>query len=1195
MENLLLYSYINDIANRLCEPNIYGFASVMIGAGFSKNAKNLGDQSVSPPDWSQLAGIMFDELYPENIYEDKEKRLEQKIIECHGNNVLTLAQKYEVTFDRIKLNNLIEKSIADDMYVPDELHKKLLELNWNDVFTTNYDTLLERAINQILVKKNYKVVYSQNDLPGSVRPRILKLHGSIGHSENYIITEEDYRTYPTKYTTFVNTVQQSMLETRLCLMGFSGDDPNFLNWLGWLRDNMGENCPKIYLCGLFDNMDPAEIKLLENRSISVVDISSLADKESKNKYYDSYNKFFNILKEKSLYKKKSIIEKKIYSEVSIQSDLKDLRTYYEEMLSYCDKLIEEINMYVCVPKELEKKISQYIKNQLNAVLYDNERLDEKRFELIGKLCYILKRVNTIIYDNHIKKLTEILALYTKDEKRNLCAYFNIIIYLLVLYRIDDNIDEYKKYIDEIHRIENNLSFEMKNEYCIEYSKYLISKLNYEVAEQYIEKISLDIRYEYSLKKACLLGQINKNEKALEILKKCAANLAQEKYSEDKMASLIGYANLSARAIVGYNKDMDSFSDKDYYKNNYNCREIVLKSKEDIVEQCFGEVSKENSTTASFNPNTYTRHFSVGNTDYEKKLEVSFRYILLQDLLCLPIYKDHKNSIKKSIEVIDDTSKSPLWKWIYIARLNDENIIDSYFTRERIYATKLKYVEKFFHDIMRLWKSLSHKCPLYIVEKILSEKTIIDVLSRILVVLDDNRIADFIHILAEISVVCLNSDNNIIFKSIERLKYIVNSNILEMCLDDIFIKFSSRYYIGSYFFEDINYKKINISNTKLYVDNIIKELKNDNMEIRDNAISKVILLNKIENLQVYSEEIADAIWDKVDKNGMPCSKLYLPIVWKNIPHPKNIDFEKLYRKYLLNPNLTRSVCNDTIKPYIFNDEEVYSYLICFNNMTHINGTKGNGVKLESSELLTILNYLYEYVDNEKKRLEGRYDFLGIKTTTKDTFRVIGRLIAFIYLEGNATDKWSEELEEKILQFKKVYKSMSMNLIELDKIKKLRNESIVFDEFENLILSGEKDDICTAFIVLYSMLKVFKNETESSYFKKNLIDFIKKIPYMSTDIANEILIQMTIILRIPIFLEGEQQKVIFKTFDKCYSIYYKEVNNKGKISLNSMYSLSKTLYFYYSWLIENSITPDSEFEKLKSKLKQNKLNEIKSMWN
>ena len=72
-----------------------------------------------------------------------------------------------------------------------------------------------------------------------MRPRIAKLHGSFPSNRPFIFTEEDYRTYPRRFAAFVNLVQQSMMENVFCLLGFSGDDPNFLYWTGWVRDHLG--------------------------------------------------------------------------------------------------------------------------------------------------------------------------------------------------------------------------------------------------------------------------------------------------------------------------------------------------------------------------------------------------------------------------------------------------------------------------------------------------------------------------------------------------------------------------------------------------------------------------------------------------------------------------------------------------------------------------------------------------------------------------------------------------------------------------------------------------------------------------------------------------------------------------------------------------------------------------------------------
>ena len=80
MDNNTVYSYIKDIAQRLKNPRKYGDVSIMVGAGFSKNAQSKGIDGVEPPNWSELAKRMYDELYPEPIKEkDKEKWRIQRI------------------------------------------------------------------------------------------------------------------------------------------------------------------------------------------------------------------------------------------------------------------------------------------------------------------------------------------------------------------------------------------------------------------------------------------------------------------------------------------------------------------------------------------------------------------------------------------------------------------------------------------------------------------------------------------------------------------------------------------------------------------------------------------------------------------------------------------------------------------------------------------------------------------------------------------------------------------------------------------------------------------------------------------------------------------------------------------------------------------------------------------------------------
>lgn len=86
--------------------------------------------------------------------EKQNKEWEKKrIIKTAGKNVTKLAEEYIVNFDRNKMNHLIENTIADDLFIPGDVHKKLVKQKWADIFTTNYDTLLERAENLIFREK----------------------------------------------------------------------------------------------------------------------------------------------------------------------------------------------------------------------------------------------------------------------------------------------------------------------------------------------------------------------------------------------------------------------------------------------------------------------------------------------------------------------------------------------------------------------------------------------------------------------------------------------------------------------------------------------------------------------------------------------------------------------------------------------------------------------------------------------------------------------------------------------------------------------------------------------------------------------------------------------------------------------------------------------------------------------------------
>ena len=258
-------SHVNRVRDALWEP-AQG-AAVMVGAGFSRNAISKRQSGQVPPTWKSLAKSMHERLYPRCKPETEDSSGD---IPLATSEALRLAQEFEAAFGRPALHRHLRELVSDSDFAPGNPHRQLLELRWRDVFTTNWDTLLERMAPR--VKRSYSIVRNQDEIPLGASPRIVKLHGSVDARFPLISTEEDYRTYPREFAPFVNTVQQAMMETLLVLIGFSGDDPNFLHWSGWVRDNLGAAAPKIYLAGWLD-LTIHRRRMLEERNIVPIDLA----------------------------------------------------------------------------------------------------------------------------------------------------------------------------------------------------------------------------------------------------------------------------------------------------------------------------------------------------------------------------------------------------------------------------------------------------------------------------------------------------------------------------------------------------------------------------------------------------------------------------------------------------------------------------------------------------------------------------------------------------------------------------------------------------------------------------------------------------------------------------------------------------------------------------------------------------------
>ena len=246
----------------------------MVGAGFSRCGADLpAPDSLQPPLWWDFAWKMWASLYPEREFSNADP--------------LRLAQEYAVAFGDTAVDDLIRELVPDDAWQPGECHTRLVSLPWADVLTTNWDTLLERAA-QGIAHRPYSVVRTMGDMATSHAPRIVKLHGSLPSHGPFILTQEHFRRYPDTHAAFVNLARQVFIENELVLLGFSGEDPNFVQWAGWVRDHLGGHNRRLYLVGVL-NIAPSRRQLFEKMNIAAIDLAPLvSDTPEELKHKDAH-------------------------------------------------------------------------------------------------------------------------------------------------------------------------------------------------------------------------------------------------------------------------------------------------------------------------------------------------------------------------------------------------------------------------------------------------------------------------------------------------------------------------------------------------------------------------------------------------------------------------------------------------------------------------------------------------------------------------------------------------------------------------------------------------------------------------------------------------------------------------------------------------------------------------------------------
>ena len=407
-----------------------GRAAAFVGAGFSKNAEM--PDTAEMKDWKALGRDFYTRLYG-TIDESK----------LTFNDPISLASQVEACFGRNELDNLIQQSLPDSATIPSRLHVSFLNLPWHDVFTTNYDTLLERA--RLDAERPYTPVTNKETLLYSRHPRIVKLHGSFPNIRPFIITEEDYRTYPQKYAEFVNTVRQALIENLFCMIGFSGDDPNFKSWLGWLRDVMGKQIAPVYYITYDSHLHDA-LRILNARQN--IDIINLFDIPGIAGFQEGFDFLFEYLSEEQ--------STKWTGSLSRQTLKYENARQVRELLNEMRRIRTTYPQWLVLPKEYYGNFSDVDAGgkSLKSVMSVSELSHSERLHFLFEVNWRMQVSMTPIgVDWFLEAITD-LDLDTEEEKD---IVIDLKLSLLNYFRFTGQEEEYERLRDKLRTHQASMS------------------------------------------------------------------------------------------------------------------------------------------------------------------------------------------------------------------------------------------------------------------------------------------------------------------------------------------------------------------------------------------------------------------------------------------------------------------------------------------------------------------------------------------------------------------------------------------------------------------------------------------------------------------------------------------------------------------------------------------------------------------
>lgn len=722
------YQIPSSVASKLEQIKLYmGTHSVtaFVGAGFSMNAEI--PNNVSMKTWNQLREVFLDKLYPNNE-EDKKN---------DANDVLRLASLVDAQFGHNELDNILEEALPDQLIKPGRLHHMLVQLPWKDILTTNYDTLIERGAEQVI--NEFKLVTNKETLLYQPSPRIIKLHGSFPNIRPYIMTQEDYRRYPIERPEMVNTAKQCFLESLVCLIGFSGEDPNFRAWIGWLKDVIGQQriCPT-YLITYRKEFHDAEKALMAKLGIDIINLAEVGGVDD---YYSAYEFFLNYLKEKS-----SEWNGKVRFDYLRDKDLPDekFKEYIVEKIKKMQVVRETYPGWLLLPKAHDSEMESvsedavFLGNYYKRITDDTTKL-HFLYELNWRLTISATPKNLDWVVDGIEDLAEHLATFSAEDKKLL---LELRLSLLENYR---NNGKNENFFNLCHELLANKNIIPTRYVYYQQSLYYLSRYDNLGLKDVLTKWIVDVGdYQNCIQKANILYYIGEEIEAYQLLAKCkdviCKSLRQNRedvYAKSCLTYILKTVKWCDRKVEYADTDLDS--------DNIT-RFAIGETLEELTERLSGKAYEEKPVHGFvrehlFEIGDYNNSWNFGSSGFVADYLYPCKWWMLKERLGMSMFLINQNFTKYCILNMFDYSWDMAWNMMMVSA--NSKIVEAVLGRKQLTQISEEKANEYFDTYIALFEKADIQGRSWINNKVLN--ILPTVLGRLCTKVSRDRVLRFVKV------------------------------------------------------------------------------------------------------------------------------------------------------------------------------------------------------------------------------------------------------------------------------------------------------------------------------------------------------------------------------------------------------------------------------------------------------------------